>query len=374
MGYDLACLAENADVDEELVCKVCYGLLEKPRMMCAEGHAFCQSCWCQWLACKRTCPTCRGVIDEATPLIKNRIAERMVGELVSYCPFRKCGQSPSGQRTPEKRKRRRESAEANVVSSDGYSSSSSSSSRAVAGAGGGCEWSGKLRDLEAHIETCAFALKPCKVSPLCTVSLPRGLIAEHERSCPHLRTLCVRCGRLVRVAAMQHHQKSSKCHRAQSLLADYLELLKHTAACVSTIDHQQQLRISRVVNAADNPTLADSPTLPNIDEISATESFQSDSPESCATAQSRKCSRPDCLKMETLLKHYAKCSSREEGAICPSGICDHITLLLQLHARDCTVVPYCPVPFCMQWRNFPATGQTFAPLDIDVDTPSRETT
>lgn len=276
-------------------------------MVCAgaEGHAFCQSCWCQWLARKRSCPTCRGVIDEATPLIKNRLAERMVGELMSFCPFRDAGHSRdlSAQRdaySPDKKRRRL----------DGD-----------AAAATGCTWSGKICDLQAHIDTCDFALQPCKVSTLCTVSLPRGLIAEHERSCPHLRTLCVRCGRLVRVAALEHHKKSSKCHRAQSLLTEYLELLKHSAACIAQ-------KVVAEVTAETATT--------NLSRIASND-------------RHRTCDRADCLKMETLLRHYAKCSSRQEGN-CPSGVCDHITLLLQLHARDCTVTPRCPVPFCTQWR------------------------
>ncbi|KAJ8600703.1 hypothetical protein CTAYLR_003902 [Chrysophaeum taylorii] len=305
MGYDIAQLIDTNEVDEDLICKVCYGLLEKPRMMCAEGHAFCQSCWCQWLARKRTCPTCRGIIDEATPLIKNRIAERMVGDLASWCPFRTA--RPSSSSRPQKRQR---------------------VDRA------GCQWQGKLRDLEEHMETCEFALKSCKVSPLCTTSLPRGMIAEHERTCPHLRTLCVRCGRLVRVAALHHHQKSSKCHRAQSLLAEYLALVKHTAHCVAP---DPPPRLARLIEAG-------SPLTP-VDAAEAT----THALVAVASGAPRACDRADCLKMATLLKHYAKCSSREEGT-CPSGICDHLTLLLQLHARDCTAAPFCPIPFCMQWR------------------------
>lgn len=211
----------------------------------------------------------------------------MVGELMSSCPFRQARTSPA----PEKRRR---------FADDDV----------------GCRWTGRLKDLEDHIKECDFALSPCRISPLCTVSLPRGAVAEHERNCPHLRTMCPRCGRLVRIAALQHHQRSSKCHRAQSLLAEYLTLVAHTSGCL----------VRGAANEAQHRE-AGAEGLPR-----------------------PPCTRPDCLKMQTLLKHYAKCSSREEGN-CPSGICDHITLLLQLHARDCTVDQgTCVVPFCAQWR------------------------
>jgi len=35
MGYDVADVLDVEGVDEDLICKVCYGLLERPRMMCA---------------------------------------------------------------------------------------------------------------------------------------------------------------------------------------------------------------------------------------------------------------------------------------------------------------------------------------------------
>lgn len=254
----------------------------------AEGHAFCHTCWCRWLARKRTCPTCRGAIDEATPLIKNRLAERLVGELQSHCPFQRAAPSSGSG------KRRRVE---------------------------GCAWRGRLRDLDAHLATCEFALKPCSVSPLCAVSLPGDEIAAHEQACPHRRTLCFRCGRLVRVNALEHHWKSSKCHRVKALLGVYLELLKHAAECIAPDPPADAAEASthalRVVAAPRPP---------------------------------RTCDRLDCLKMETLLRHYAKCSSRNEGGHCPSGVCDHITPLFQLHARDCTRLSYCPVPFCVTMR------------------------
>lgn len=34
MGYDVAKLVRS-DVDDELICKVCYGVLDQPRVMCA---------------------------------------------------------------------------------------------------------------------------------------------------------------------------------------------------------------------------------------------------------------------------------------------------------------------------------------------------
>ena len=316
--------------------------------MCAEGHTFCLGCWCQWLVRKRSCPTCRSPIDEASPLIKNRIAERMIGDLRSYCPFR--------TERPEKRRRI-------VVTPD-------TPFRSL-----GCTWQGELRNLEAHMEVCPHALSPCRVSPLCQVTLPRGKIKDHEAVCPYHRTLCGRCGRLVRTAALKHHQRSNKCHRAQSLLREYLDLLIHTANCVfsgnnsvfsSSSDSDDASLGGVITNTAvddDEEPSSSSSEQQQLSSFSSSSSLAESLDNQTTTTtrqvalsapamsilQRRGCRRRDCLKMETLLRHYAKCSSRTNHGSCPSGICDHLKVLLQLHARDCTSSP-CNVPFCARWR------------------------
>ena len=302
-----------------------------------EGHTFCHACWCQWLERKRSCPTCRSSIDEATPLIKNRIAERMVGELRSHCPFR-----PAER--PEKRRRivRDDEETLSEVESD-YGVLETISAEAAADESvvvvedslpGGCAWTGNLRDLEDHMDTCEFALSPCTVSPLCSKKLAKKLIKDHEAQCPYLRTLCGRCGRLVRVAALKHHQKSNKCHRAQSLLLEYLNLVVHTARCVAAEGQHDEA-----------PTSFD-------DQDQRGSPFQQRPP----PQSTRRCQRRDCLKMAALLRHYAKCSSRDDGN-CSSGICNHLTVLLQLHARDCSILD-CQVPSCDRWLHY--TDDPFA--------------
>merc|ERR1711988_2095027 len=58
------------------------------------------------------------------------------------------------------------------------------------------------------------------------------------------------------------------------------------------------------------------------------------------------CSRPECKKMKSLLRHRNECRVRASGGC---DTCQRILCLLQMHARRCTT-PGCEVLYCAELK------------------------
>ncbi|XP_005097536.1 E3 ubiquitin-protein ligase NRDP1 [Aplysia californica] len=83
MGYDLTRF--EGDVDEELICPICSGVLEEPLQAPQCEHAFCSACIHEWLTRQPTCPADRSPI---TPnQLKNvpRILRNLLSRLTISC-------------------------------------------------------------------------------------------------------------------------------------------------------------------------------------------------------------------------------------------------------------------------------------------------
>ena len=94
MGYDL-CLFEDEDVDEELICPICRGVLgtydcvfllypvisEEATYAPNCEHAFCSDCIHEWLANQRTCPLDRTSLKKEELNSVPRIMKNMLGKL-----------------------------------------------------------------------------------------------------------------------------------------------------------------------------------------------------------------------------------------------------------------------------------------------------
>ncbi|KAH9363031.1 E3 ubiquitin-protein ligase NRDP1 elgi [Haemaphysalis longicornis] len=83
MGYDLCRF--QGDVDEELICPVCSGVLEEPLQAPQCEHAFCQGCICQWLSRQQTCPVDRLSITAAQLKPVPRILRNLLARLQMSC-------------------------------------------------------------------------------------------------------------------------------------------------------------------------------------------------------------------------------------------------------------------------------------------------
>lgn len=83
MGYDLCRF--QGEVDEELICPVCSGVLEEPLQAPECEHAFCQDCIGQWLSRQATCPVDRQPITSAQLKPVPRILRNLLSRLQLSC-------------------------------------------------------------------------------------------------------------------------------------------------------------------------------------------------------------------------------------------------------------------------------------------------
>jgi len=84
MGYDLALFCDG-EIDEELVCPICKGVLEGA--MCAPNceHAFCTDCIKEWLSQHQTCPLDRTALEFSQMKSVPRILKNLLGKLRIKC-------------------------------------------------------------------------------------------------------------------------------------------------------------------------------------------------------------------------------------------------------------------------------------------------
>ncbi|KAK2153764.1 hypothetical protein LSH36_287g05027 [Paralvinella palmiformis] len=83
MGYDINRF--QGDVDEELVCPICTGVLEEPLQAPQCEHAFCASCINEWLTRQPTCPVDRNPITPNQLKPVPRITRNLLSRLFIAC-------------------------------------------------------------------------------------------------------------------------------------------------------------------------------------------------------------------------------------------------------------------------------------------------
>lgn len=83
MGYDV--IRFQGDVDEELVCPICSGVLEEPLQAPQCEHAFCAGCINEWLTRQPTCPVDRNPITPNQLKPVPRILRNLLSRLYLAC-------------------------------------------------------------------------------------------------------------------------------------------------------------------------------------------------------------------------------------------------------------------------------------------------
>jgi len=83
MGYDLNRF--QGEVDEELTCPICSGVLEEPLQTAICEHAFCRACITEWLSRQPTCPVDRNILNTANLRAVPRILRNLLSRLSIAC-------------------------------------------------------------------------------------------------------------------------------------------------------------------------------------------------------------------------------------------------------------------------------------------------
>ncbi|CAH1790532.1 unnamed protein product [Owenia fusiformis] len=83
MGYDL--VRFQGEVDEELLCPICSGVLEEPQQAPSCEHAFCTACITEWLQRQPTCPVDRSAFTANDLKPVPRILRNLLSRLQINC-------------------------------------------------------------------------------------------------------------------------------------------------------------------------------------------------------------------------------------------------------------------------------------------------
>ena len=235
-------LFTSQPLDENLICALCWDVLERPMNACLEGHCFCASCVASILGVaapapgspwpvpsspssqQTRCPSCRGPIQ--SPLVPNRALQNIIHSLQIKCPYHH-------PESVEPARRRQRTSELGNASS---------------GADHMCPWQGPSQELESHLRECEYAdaecphgcgarvgrmafeehKLTCRNRPVkcatCAVEFPFTDVDAHERACPEKTVACQFCGESMKRKALGKPPRHING-------TDSLELDGHYAQC-----------------------------------------------------------------------------------------------------------------------------------------------
>ncbi|XP_033330053.1 E3 ubiquitin-protein ligase NRDP1 elgi isoform X2 [Megalopta genalis] len=83
MGFDMTRF--QGEVDQELICAVCSGVLEDPVQAPECEHTFCRTCITEWIKRQATCPLDRTPIDSTQLRVAPRILRKLLARLSISC-------------------------------------------------------------------------------------------------------------------------------------------------------------------------------------------------------------------------------------------------------------------------------------------------
>ncbi|XP_004927168.1 E3 ubiquitin-protein ligase NRDP1 isoform X2 [Bombyx mandarina] len=83
MGFEIKRF--QGDVDEELICPICSGVLEDPLQAPACEHAFCRACITEWISRQPTCPVDRQTVTASQLRPVPRILRNLLSRLCTSC-------------------------------------------------------------------------------------------------------------------------------------------------------------------------------------------------------------------------------------------------------------------------------------------------
>lgn len=133
MGFDLGRF--EGEVDEELICPICSGVLENPVQAADCEHAFCSTCINDWLTRQTTCPIDRGILRKNQLKPVPRILRNLLSRLKITCSNSELG----------------------------------------------CQMILKMDTLQAHLQECDFnPKKPVTCNRGCDLTMPKDKFNNHD--------------------------------------------------------------------------------------------------------------------------------------------------------------------------------------------------
>uniref|UniRef100_A0A8C5GU14 E3 ubiquitin-protein ligase NRDP1 n=1 Tax=Gouania willdenowi TaxID=441366 RepID=A0A8C5GU14_GOUWI len=206
MGYDVTRF--QGEVDEDLLCPICSGVLEEPVQAPHCEHAFCNACITQWFAQQQICPVDRTVVTLAHLRPVPRIMRNMLSKLQISCD----------------------------------------------NAGFGCAATLRLDQLQSHLKYCEHNPKrPVNCEDGCGLEMPKDELPNHN-CVKHLRSVVQlqqsKISELEKTAAEHKHQLGEQKRDIQ-LLKAYMRAIRSPArvtrwgGMISTPDAVLQAVIKR---------------------------------------------------------------------------------------------------------------------------------
>ncbi|KAM3657281.1 E3 ubiquitin-protein ligase NRDP1 isoform 1-T3 [Ammospiza maritima maritima] len=224
MGYDVARF--QGDVDEDLICPICSGVLEEPVQAPHCEHAFCNACITQWFSQQQTCPVDRSVVTVAHLRPVPRIMRNMLSKLQITCD--------------------------NAVF--------------------GCTAVVRLDNLMAHLNDCEHNPKrPVTCEQGCGLEMPKDELPNHN-CIKHLRSVVqqqqTRIAELEKTSAEHKHQLAEQKRDIQ-LLKAYMRAIRSVNPNLQNLEETIEYNeILEWVNPH-NSTIPDPVVSPQVGELAA---------------------------------------------------------------------------------------------------------
>lgn len=211
MGFDTEMFVDN--VDENFLCSICHGVLEKPTAVCIEGHTFCHDCIDVWTSSSDICPDCRSMSGNK---ILCRPVQSLIMKLKVKCPAHvdidsdeddKKEEDNDAQEEDETGIQTRARKKARVQEDeDGDDKETAQAEKPPATSKSCCDWEGTLFDyIDKHKDgTCKFRSVKCPQG--CGKMIHVSSLQAHAASrCSHRQVSCSHCSDEMKQHELQHH-------------------------------------------------------------------------------------------------------------------------------------------------------------------------
>lgn len=197
MGFEIDLFVKP--VHKDLLCEICFGILDTPTTVCHEGHVFCEECIDDWDFRSDTCPKCRTTMTSRRTLC--RPVQNMIMDLQVCCPEKvEAEQEESGPVIRAFKRARGNDGNDGVLMAV-TTIRTTSTVRA-------CGWQGTLSDyLERHKHgECQFRNLKCPLD--CGETMRAFHLQKHvDSECMNRKVKCPDCRQVMKHRRFASHQK-----------------------------------------------------------------------------------------------------------------------------------------------------------------------